>query len=261
MATEDGRVTLAGIPWFAAPSPATLLLVAWRPCSSTCASRAPPSTTCRLQGRTISPSARNSRARSCTRCAAASSPACARSPYAVLRAVDTTPLWLLALCELTMWTDLESFDLMHTAVEAAVAWLTRDGDVNGDGFVEYARSSRARLLQQGWRNAGNAVVHATAPSPGVRSPWRGAGYVYYARRRLAAIYGQLGDVERAERMAQEARDLKRRFNEAFWMEDEQFFAHGPRRRETPGQDGLLHDRHCLWSRIVPTSTWKRWRVA
>src|SRR5665647_2981881 len=32
------------------------------------------------------------------------------------------------------------------------------------------------------------------------------------------------DVQRAERLAQEAADLKRRFSERFWMEDEGFFA-------------------------------------
>ena len=50
------------------------------------------------------------------------------------------------------------------------------------------------------------------------------GYIYYAKRRLAAVYGQLGDVERAERLSQDAARLKRSFNERFWMEDEEYFA-------------------------------------
>ncbi len=76
------------------------------------------------------------------------------------------------------------------------------------------------------------------------------GYVYYAKRRLAAIYGQLGDVERAERMAQEARDLKQRFNERFWMEDEQFFAMALDGEKRQVKTVCSTIGHCLWSRIV-----------
>ena len=77
-----------------------------------------------------------------------------------------------------------------------------DGDADGDGFVEYERRSRAGLLNQGWRDAGDAVVHADGTlAKGPIALAEVQGYVYYAKRRLAAIYGQLGDVERAERMA------------------------------------------------------------
>ena len=151
-----------------------------------------------------------------------------------------------------MWTgDLEGFDLLHEPVEAAVKWLAVDGDADGDGFVEYERRSRAGLLNQGWRDAGDAVVHADGTlAKGPIALAEVQGYVYYAKRRLAAIYGQLGDVERAERMAQEARDLKQRFNERFWMEDEQFFAMALDGEKRQVKTVCSTIGHCLWSRIV-----------
>ena len=130
-------------------------------------------------------------------------------------------------------------------------WLAVDGDADGDGFVEYERRSRAGLLNQGWRDAGDAVVHADGTrAKGPVALAEVQGYVYYAKRRLAAIYGQLGDVERAERMAQEARDLKQRFNERFWMEDEQFFAMALDGEKRQVKTVCSTIGHCLWSRIV-----------
>ncbi|MFA4965351.1 MAG: glycogen debranching N-terminal domain-containing protein, partial [Thermoleophilia bacterium] len=127
--------------------------------------------------------------------------------------IDATPLWLLLVAELAMWSgDLDGFEARRASVDAALRWLEEDGDADGDGFVEYERRSRVGLRNQGWRDAADAVLHADGtPAQGPIALAETQGYVYYAKRRLAALFGQLGDVERAERLSQEARDLKRRF--------------------------------------------------
>ena len=57
-----------------------------------------------------------------------------------------------------------------------------------------------RPLHQGWRDAFDAVLHDDgSPVEGPVALAEVQGYVYYAKRRLATVYGQLGDVERAER--------------------------------------------------------------
>ena len=76
------------------------------------------------------------------------------------------------------------------------------------------------------------------------------GYVYYAKRRLAAVYGQLGDVERAERLSQSAARLKRAFNERFWMEDEGFYAMALDGQKRQVRQVSSTIGHALWSRIV-----------
>jgi len=76
------------------------------------------------------------------------------------------------------------------------------------------------------------------------------GYVYYAKRRLSAIYGRLGDVERSERMASEARELKRRFNERFWVEGAGLLAMALDGEKRPVATPCSTAGHCLWSRIV-----------
>ena len=43
-----------------------------------------------------------------------------------------------------MWTgDLEFFELLREPIEAALRWIDECGDLDGDGFVEYQRRSRA----------------------------------------------------------------------------------------------------------------------
>ena len=254
MAAEDGRVTLAGIPWFAAPFGRAMLLVGLETLLLDLRfARSGVRYLARRQGRVNSAFREEQPGKimhELRRGELANLRTIPHTPY--FGAVDTTPLWLLTLCELTMWTgDLDGFDLLHDAVEAAVKWLGIDGDADGDGFVEYERRSRAGLLHQGWRDAGDAVVHTDGSL--ARGPIALAevqGYVYYAKRRLAAIYGQLGDVERAERMAQDARELKRRFNERFWMEDEQFFAMALDGGKRQVKTVCSTIGHCLWSRIV-----------
>ena len=166
--------------------------------------------------------------------------------------VDATALWLLLVAELAVWTgDLDGFELRAASVDAALDWVDGPGDPDGDGFVEYERRSRVGLRNQGWRDSFDAVLHDDGtPAQGPIALAETQGYVYYAKRRLAAVYGQLGDVERAERLAQSAANLKRAFNERFWMEDEGFYAMAldGEKRQVRAVSSTIG--HALWSRIV-----------
>lgn len=172
------------------------------------------------------------------------------TPY--FGAIDATPLWLLLATEWTMWTgDLEGFEERQTSIDAALAWLQTYGDADGDGFVEYQRRSRSGLRNQGWRDGRDAVVHLDGtPAQGPIALAETQGYVFYAKRRLAALYGQLGDVERAERLTSEAAELKQRFNERFWMEDEGYFAMALDGEKRQVKTVCSTIGHALWSRIV-----------
>ena len=251
---EGDRLALAGLPWFAAPLGRELLLVGletllldlrW--------SQAAVGFLGRYQGvhdsgfREEQPGKIMHELR---RGELAGLRAIPHTPY--FGSVDATPLWLLLVAELMMWTgDLGGFDLRSEGVDAALAWLDRDGDFDGDGFVEYEGRSRMGLRNQGWRDAGDAVLHTDGTlAKGPIALAETQGYVYYAKRRLAGLYGQLGDVERAERLAQEARELKKRFNARFWMEDEDFFAMALDGEKKQVKTVCSTIGHALWSRII-----------
>ena len=252
--TKYGRLIVAGLPWFAAPMGRDAVLAALetlmldvRPAVETLQALT------KLQGtsdnvfREEEPGKILHEIRQGELAALRAIP---HTPY--YGSVDVTPLYLLLVCETVMWTgDLDFFELLRTPLEKALAWIDHYGDRDGDGFVEYQRRSRAGLVNQGWRDASNAVMHADGtPAEGPIALAEVQGYVYYAKRRLAALFGALGDVEIAERLQAEASELKRRFNERFWMEDEQYVAMALDGQKRQVKTIASSAGHCLWARIV-----------
>jgi len=75
--------------------------------------------------------------------------------------VDSTPLFVvLAEAYYTRTGDLPFIKHLWPHIERALDWISRHGDVDGDGFVEYARHSTRGLTQQGWKDSGDSVFHA-----------------------------------------------------------------------------------------------------
>jgi glycogen debranching enzyme len=76
------------------------------------------------------------------------------------------------------------------------------------------------------------------------------GYVYQAKSRLARLALALDDRDLAARLDREARELKERFNEDFWVSDEGYFALALDGRKRHVGTITSNPGHCLWSGIV-----------
>ena len=64
--------------------------------------------------------------------------------------VDATPLFvMLAGAYLERTDDLETVRRLWPHIEAALDWIDRYGDRDGDGFVEYGTADQARSGQPG----------------------------------------------------------------------------------------------------------------
>ena len=167
--------------------------------------------------------------------------------------IDATPLWLILLDETYRWTgDLDMVRSLWPNALAALEWIDRYGDRDGDGFVEYERRTPAGLLNQGWKDSGDAIRHlngslAVAPIALVEIQ----GYVYDAKRRLSSLAERLGERELAKRLMTEAAELQRRFEAAFWMPEHGFYAIALDRDKRQVQTIGSNAGHCLWSGIVP----------
>ncbi|HYH27928.1 MAG TPA: glycogen debranching N-terminal domain-containing protein, partial [Actinomycetota bacterium] len=139
--------------------------------------------------------------------------------------VDATPWFLILLAQYYRWTgDVEFVRNLMPAAERALAWIDEYGDLDGDRLVEYSTRSERGLRNQGWKDAWDAIVHddgelAEPPIALVEVQ----AYVYMAKSRMADIYSALGDDARAVTLRDEADAMRKRFNELFWMEDEQYF--------------------------------------
>jgi glycogen debranching enzyme len=165
--------------------------------------------------------------------------------------IDATPLWLILLHETWRWTGDASLtrELLPHA-DRALEWISRYGDMDGDGFVEYARTSEKGLINQGWKDSGDGV-----PFPDGRLPEppialvEVQGYVYDAKVRMAELYRNLGHPDRAAALRREATELRKRIRAAFWLEELGTFALALDRDKHPIPTATTNAGHLLWSRV------------
>ncbi|MFP8642957.1 glycogen debranching N-terminal domain-containing protein [Priestia aryabhattai] len=140
--------------------------------------------------------------------------------------VDATPLFLILLTEYVKWTgDFEFVKEMQMTVDGALTWINEYGDRDGDLFLEYHQESSKGIANQGWKDSGDSVVHRSgeyAKTPIALVEVQ--GYVYQAKMGIASLYDQLNKTNEANNLREEAELLRKKFNEAFWMEDVSFYA-------------------------------------
>lgn len=169
--------------------------------------------------------------------------------------VDATPLFLMLAAEYYRWTaDLDTMKTLRPNLDAALAWIRDHGDLDGDGFLEYGRRSRTGLVNQGWKDSGDCIVHADGSlAEGPIALVEVQGYVYLAKDRIAEVYADLGEPEVAQRLRREAAELKEAFEAAFWMPEEGTYALALDGRKRQVQGVTSNPGHCLYCGIVDPS--------
>jgi glycogen debranching enzyme len=175
------------------------------------------------------------------------------SPY--YGTADATPLWLILLSEYWRFTGQDQFVLARwDKVAAALNWIDRYGDRDGDGYVEYQTQSREGLGNQCWKDSWDGIQFADGTIPHL--PIATAeiqGYVYDAKLRVAELARRLRrDGELGERLEREAGELYARFNEDFWSEERGgYYVVGLDGDKRPIDSLTSNIGHLLWSGIVP----------
>ena len=167
---------------------------------------------------------------------------------------DATSLFVIVLSYLYHWTgDASLLQRYLKHAEAAIAWIDRYGDRDRDGFQEYQTRSTHGFYNQGWKDAGDAIVEADgslAPLPIGTCELQ--GYVFDAKTRMAEIYEVLGRDKDARRLRREAQRLYERVNEVFWWEEEGTYYLGLNGRKEGIRSVASNAGHLLQSGIVPT---------
>ena len=166
--------------------------------------------------------------------------------------IDSTPLFLmLAGCYLDCTGDTRFLQHLRPHIDLALEWIDRYGDVDGDGFVEYAPHGDKGLVQQGWKDSNDSVFHADgkiADAPIALCEVQ--GYVYAAKMAAARIYAAWGDADRQRSLENEAEELQHRFEEAFWCDDISTYALALDGHKKPCRVRTSNPGHCLYSGIV-----------
>ena len=133
--------------------------------------------------------------------------------------IDSTPLFLVLLARHAAWTgSLDLFRELRDNVERALDWVDRV-EAQFDGYLAYHSTTEHGLVNQGWKDSGDAIVRADGhlAEPPIALP-EVQGYVYLARVELADLFERAGDPERATKLRAQARDLQERFERDFWSD-------------------------------------------
>ena len=140
--------------------------------------------------------------------------------------ITTSGLYAFIVAELWHWTGDK--DRVRPVIEPALRalqWLERYGDLDGDGFYEYRSRSPMGPRNQAWKDSPDAIVYedGTLVDPPIATCEEQA-FVYIAKLHLAETLFFLGERDLSKRLYREAAELKKRFHDAFWMEEEGFYA-------------------------------------
>ena len=168
--------------------------------------------------------------------------------------VDATPLFVMLVGELSRWGNRRAdVDALLPAADRALQWITDYGDKDGDGYVEYQRTTDHGLQNQAWKDSWDSMRFndgSLANTP--IAPVEVQGYVYAALVARSHCATEAGDTELAQSLRERAAALKRRFNEDFWVDAPGggYFALGLD-RDKRLIDGVGSNMgHCLWTGIV-----------
>ncbi|GAA5184229.1 glycogen debranching N-terminal domain-containing protein [Rugosimonospora acidiphila] len=174
------------------------------------------------------------------------------SPY--FGTADATPLFVILMDEYERWTgDAKLVKRMEYEARAALNWIDEYGDLMGNGYISYQRrNEESGLENQCWKDSWDAISYRDGSLPNFpRATCELQGYAYDAKIRGARLAREIwDDPALANRLESEAAELKRRFNEDFWVEDGQYFAlalDGDGRQVDTLSSNI---GHLLWSGIV-----------
>jgi glycogen debranching enzyme len=140
--------------------------------------------------------------------------------------VDATPLFLMVLGAVSRWgfaADTIAALLPHA--DRALEWIRDYGDKDGDGFVEYERLNDQGLINQGWKDSWDGINFAdgTLAEPPI-ALCEVQAYVYVAYLSRAWLAYDAGDKALGNELADRAEQLKKQFNEQFWIPERGYYA-------------------------------------
>jgi len=250
-----GRIVEAGVPWYAAPFGRDALIVAWQTLwVNPDIARETLYFLARLQGDRDNPGRDEQPGKIIHELRRGEVAACGETPHnPYYGSVDSTLWFIMVLHELVVWLGQdEILQDLRPALDRALEWCARYGDLDGDFFIEYRRTAEQGLNNQGWKDSWDAVADpAGKPAAGPVALVEVQGYYYRALVAASKLYQHLGETARAARLRSRARKLRRLFLENFWLERDQWLAFALDGAKNPITTAVSNPGHCLFTGILP----------
>ncbi len=142
--------------------------------------------------------------------------------------ITTSGFYPVVVAELWHWTGDKELvrPFLQPALDALRA-VERDCERFDSPFHTYKTRSEQGVRNQAWKDSDDAIVYEDGSE--VHPPiatCEEQGFVYLARLNLAEVLWWLDEKDESKRLYREAGELKKRFNDSFWMEDRGFYAMG-----------------------------------
>lgn len=167
--------------------------------------------------------------------------------------VDASLLYVILLSEYYRFTgDRRLLEEFVGPMDGCLEWARTYGDIDGDGFIEYWMRGPQDYHNQGWKDAGDAVLYpdgSIVPDPIAIVEVQ--GYYYDALRRAAEIYQLLGRFKDVDAVSEHAERLGHAFNAAYWRPDASFYAYGLDPWKRPIRTIASNPGQLLWTGVVP----------
>jgi glycogen debranching enzyme len=169
--------------------------------------------------------------------------------------VDATPLFLMLAGDYLLRSDDRDFiNNLRPSLDSAMAWIRMAEARSPDGFLRYLCAAQGGLRNQGWKDSDDAVHHADGRlAQGSIALCEVQAYAYGARHAMAAIEERFGRSAEAERLRAEARQLRRRFHDAYWCASIGSYALALDGAGEPCVVRASNAGHCLWTGIASRS--------
>jgi glycogen debranching enzyme len=166
--------------------------------------------------------------------------------------IDSTPLYLmLAARYFARTSDRRLIEVIWPNLMAALEWMERFGDLDGDGFIEYGRRSKDGLIQQGWKDSNDSVFHRDGSlAAGPIALAEVQGYAYAALRGMATIAAALDKPDLERQLTRRAQALRERFDAAFFCEELSMYALALDASKRPCRVRSSNAGHCLYTGVA-----------
>ena len=188
---------------------------------------------------------------------------------------DATPLYLIALHAAWRATGDRRLLERHLATaEGCLDWIDNYGDRDGDGFQEYQTRSPVGYENMAWKDAGDAMVYPDGSLvKGPKALCELQGYVYDAWLRMAEIYDELGNPDRAAHPARQGRGAVREVQRGFLGRGRRLLRLHAGRREATVLTVASNPGHCcgpascrrsaparVIARLMAPDMWSGWGI-
>src|SRR5438309_7392935 len=162
--------------------------------------------------------------------------------------VDATPLFVGLAAEAARWMpERDIIAEFEPNIRAALEWMEKRGDRDGDLFIEFERKAKTGIENQVWKDSHDSYLNAKGKRPD--DPIAAVevqAYAIAALRSLAEVVAKRDPAWSAE-LAARAHEMRQKFERAFWMPARSFYAQALDGKKRLVPDIVSNPGHVLWA--------------